>query len=226
MQIKNVNRKDILKFILHGCKDDQGKKAKNISISTLAKAISKRVGFGVEVANELARYLIESPDENGKVMKQDDHDNACKLLRKDLQAKLLSKVPDYSLYNGVAITSLLNRLQQIFESKCIEIETDLEDKDMEDKGVLKLSEIYHVMKLNQIMVGTFDDEIKEFIQYLAMRHSKSLDEVDYKKLINAFGEEFNIVDDEQSIWATKDAKGNLVLNYEPSSEEGELDSET
>ena len=81
------------------------------------------------------------------------------------------------------------------------------------------------MKVIGIMVGNFDPEVKDFIYFLAMRHSKSLDEVRYPDLLKAFGEDFNFIDDKKSRWADLNDEGEIQQPFEPSSEEDEMESE-
>lgn len=75
------------------------------------------------------------------------------------------------------------------------------------------------MRLIGLSPKNFDLEVTEFIEYLAMRHAKSLEEVPYKDLLKCFEEDYNFIDDKKSIW---EKDGNA---YEPSSDEGELESE-
>jgi hypothetical protein len=69
MQIKSVKKGDILKYILHGIKDPEtDKKVNKVSIDTLQKQFVKRIGLGEEIAENLAKYLIEQPNEDGKIL--------------------------------------------------------------------------------------------------------------------------------------------------------------
>ena len=113
----------------------------------------------------------------------------------------------------------------MFEETRIELETELDDQDYEDTGFAALSEIYKSMKILGIMTGTFDDDIKDFIQFLAMRHSKSLEEVKFAKFLEPFNEDYNYLEDTKSIWADLDDNGDDIPAYEPSSEEDEMESE-
>lgn len=68
LQIKGVKRGDALQFLLSGARDDDGKKLKQISIETLANKIDERIGFyDTDVSQKMARFLIEEPDEDGRV---------------------------------------------------------------------------------------------------------------------------------------------------------------
>lgn len=45
---------------------------------------------------------------------------------------------------------------------------------------------------------SFEDDIKDFILFLAMRHSKSLEEINFKKFLNCLKEDYSLIDDEKS----------------------------
>lgn len=54
-----------------------------------------------------------------------------------------------------------------------------------------------------------------------MRHSKSLDAINYKKLVNCLRDDYVLLEDERAIWLRDESQ----IGYEPSDYEGELDSE-
>lgn len=66
LQIKKIKYGDMLKFLLHGIKDS-GKKIKKVSIECLKDALVKKVGLSEDVSLKLARYLVEVPNEEGKI---------------------------------------------------------------------------------------------------------------------------------------------------------------
>lgn len=86
---------------------------------------------------------------------------------------------------------MLHRIQDLLEKDKVEFETELDHQDKKDTGTASLEDIFQSMKIIGIMVSTFDPEIKEFIQFLAMRHSKSLEEVNYTELVKAFSRDFD-----------------------------------
>lgn len=98
------------------------------------------------------------------------------------------------------ITNLLNRVQNIFEEHRVELESELEDRDDEDRGTCSFEELFKAMKICGILTGNFDDDIMEFIQFLAMRHSKSLNEIKYAEFIRALNDEFSLLEDKVSRW--------------------------
>lgn len=66
----------------------------------------------------------------------------------------------------------------------------------------------------------FDEEVISFIEFIAMKHATSLDQVPYKHFLKAFTEDYEFLQDKKSIWE-KDGD----FDFEPSSDEGELESE-
>ena len=96
LQIKNIKRGDALKFILHGLQNPEtNKKAKVISIESLKKQFKSKIGFDEETSLKLSKFLIEKANEDGKIeslegkdFKEQTHEQACKIVRKDLHEKL------------------------------------------------------------------------------------------------------------------------------------------
>ena len=54
----------------------------------------------------------------------------------------MDNLPNYQLYNGLTITSLLSRIQSLFEEHRIQLEEEIESQDYDDLGTVDLSEIY------------------------------------------------------------------------------------
>lgn len=127
------------------------------------------------------------------------HEQAVSIRRKDLQGKLLSNVKEYMLHNGLAITSLLTRICGIFEDYRTDLAQELEDQDYDDEGIAPMQEIIKSMKLVGLYPDSFDEEIQDFLHFLAMRHAKSLNEVHYKDFMKAFEEDYSLIED-KSIW--------------------------
>ena len=224
--IKGVKRGDALQYILSGARDEDGKKLKIISVEKLAAQIDERIGFyDTDVSVKMARFLIEVPEEDGRVRSLDNaefkgqrHEQACKMRRKDLSVKFLGNLKEYMLMNGIAITSLLSRISTMFEETREELLEDLRDQDEEDEGHVPRDIVFKSIK----MMGLHpDEELTDFLLFLAMRHSKSLDEINYAKLCEAMHEDFNLIDDERPIWLKEDEP----LSYTPSEDEGELESD-
>ena len=54
--------------MLHGVRDESGKKVKAVSVKVLSDQLKARIGFEAEHCLLLARFLIEQPGEEGKVV--------------------------------------------------------------------------------------------------------------------------------------------------------------
>ena len=158
--------------------------------------------------------MDESARDGGKT-----HAQAVSVRRKDLQEKLLFHVSEYTLFNGLAITSMLSRVQGMFEDYVTDLAQDLEDQDYDDEETAPYEEIIKCIKIAGLHYDSFDEDIQDFIKFLAMRHSKSIGEIAYKDFLKAFEEDYSMIDDKKSIWDTGEAE------YEASDDEGELESD-
>lgn len=63
------------------------------------------------------------------------------------------------------------------------------------------------------------------MQFLGMRHSESLEKIDYKEFVKVFEDDFNLIDGKKSRWINFTEDGEEEPQYNASSDEGELDSE-
>lgn len=99
------------------------------------------------------------------------HAQAVWARRKDLQGKLLSSMGNYSLYNGLAVTSMLSRLQSLFEDHRTELLTELEDADYDEAGTAPVEDIWKAMKLVGLYPDSWDEELREFLVFMMMRPS-------------------------------------------------------
>ena len=209
LQIKAIKKGDVLKYILHGVRDSEtSKKRKVISVKTLSEQIQDKIGFDDTASLKIARFLIEKPNDEGKIEQKGseaNHYEKTTIVRKQLSEKLLNHIEDYVLYNGMALTSLLTRIQGMFEEQRIELEEELVDRDYEDAGTASMEEIFETMGLIGLQPKSFDQEVTDFIEFMAMRHAKSLSEVPYKDLVKCFDEDYNLIEDKKSIWEHKDA---------------------
>ena len=86
----------------------------------------------------MARFLIENADDEGKV----EFSDKAKARRKEIHLKFMEHLPNFNLYNGLTITSLLSRIQSLFEEHRIALEEEIESQDYDDLGTVDLAEIY------------------------------------------------------------------------------------
>ena len=85
--------------------------------------------------------------------------------------------------------------------------------------------MHRSMALLRLDPEQLDPELIDFMNFLAMRHSKSLDEIVYKDFVKALDNDYSYIDDKKSIWLTPSPGEENQLPYDPSSDEGELESE-
>jgi hypothetical protein len=54
---------------LHGLRDPEtSKKIKKITLETLEKQLIDKIGFSKDVSSQIAKFLVETPNEDGKVL--------------------------------------------------------------------------------------------------------------------------------------------------------------
>ena len=68
-----------------------------------------------------------------------------------------------------------------------------------------MPDIFKAMKLLGVFVDQWDPELRDFLDFLAMRHSKSLEEVAYKELVKVFDEDYSFIDHKRTEWLDADA---------------------
>ena len=62
----------------------------------------------------------------------------------------MAQIPQYIIFNGIAITTLLSRLQGLFEDYqdgIAELKGEYEDADYDEEGVLGFDEIIKCLKI-------------------------------------------------------------------------------
>ena len=62
----------------------------------------------------------------------------------------------------------------MFEDIKTDLLQELEDNDYDDVGVLPMEDIYKNIKILGLHPNSFDEEIRDFMIFMAMRPSKSL----------------------------------------------------
>jgi hypothetical protein len=54
---------------LHGLRDPEtSKKIKKVTLETLEKQLTDKIGFTKDVSSKFAKFLVETPNEDGKVL--------------------------------------------------------------------------------------------------------------------------------------------------------------
>jgi hypothetical protein len=106
----------------------------------------------------------------------------------------------------------------MFESAKDELRQDLEDQDYDDEGTTSMEEIWKSIQLCGLYHKNFDEDVRDFLLFLAMRHSKSLSEVNFKRFMKVFEEDYNLLEDGPSRWESSEP-------YAPSEDGDELESD-
>jgi hypothetical protein len=70
------------------------------------------------------------------------------------------------------------------------------------------------MKLVGLYPDSMDEDLREFIIFMAMRPSKSLKAVAYKDLCKMFDEDYSYIEDKKSIWENLGEDGEIAAPYE------------
>ena len=53
--------------MLHGLRNEEGKKDKKVFLNALINQFQEVIGFSTRVSEQMARFLVEVPNEDGKV---------------------------------------------------------------------------------------------------------------------------------------------------------------
>ena len=157
----------------------------DVTTEDLSGVLATRFPFNRTQCNKLARYLVE-PHSSEVELKNHS------IERQEFIQRLRSEIPQYGLFNGLAITSMLGRLLQIVSDRdtIAELNEDLNLEDEDATGEIKWSVIQKVWKINQI--PELDDEMSEFLQFLGMRNSEGSDKIYIQKFIDIFSEDYLI----------------------------------
>ena len=97
-------------------------------------------------------------------------------------------VPEYSLLNGLQVSSMLGHLASMVDGKHEAMLEDLNLEDDDSVGVLSFDRIMRYW--NYSGYPKLDDELIEFLELMAVHTSNSLSEVDFKAFCRVFDPEF------------------------------------
>ncbi len=94
------------------------------------------------------------------------------------------------MYNGLAMTSLLNRLTSILEDYKNDLIDKLKDADDEGTGEVSLSVFLDILR--DVGAPSLDSEMLDFLIYLIFRQSDSLTQLNYYAFLEIFDEDYLI----------------------------------
>lgn len=147
LMIKKVPRTHMVKYLLMGenLERDANKNDEEvIPTKTLATIFERKFNLGGTKATKLARFFVEGPPKsaNDEVIEEKEH----RTDRETLVKRLREHLPDYMLYNTIAVDSMLSRLQGIASSKASELLDDFNLEDEDSNGFLSFDQIQKVWK--------------------------------------------------------------------------------
>lgn len=190
--IKKVPMSHMVKYLLQGEKveknDENGEE--EIDTKTLAQIFERKFNFESRKATKMARFFIEGPpqakDDSNVESKNHVADREILILR------FKQFVSNYMLYNTLALDSMLSRIQGIMDGKKSDFIDDLNLEDEDSNGFLSFEHIQKVWKYSGH--PSLDEELTEFLEFLALRCSSSLKKVNYEDFCEVFDDSFAIGD--------------------------------
>ncbi|CDW75229.1 UNKNOWN [Stylonychia lemnae] len=186
LQIKKVKRQNAFKYVMNSLKDEKGKRIKIVSLKQLQNQFYLRMKFDNNESLLLARYIMEQPNQNGQVA----FNIQAQVPRSYLKKKFEEIVPNYIIYNGLAISSMLNRITTILDDYKSSIEDYLNDKDESESGEVHLKTF--ILSLKESNSPNLDDDIKDLLFYILLRQSTSLTKINYYAFLEIFDEDYLI----------------------------------
>lgn len=138
----------------------------------------------------MARFFVEglAEGDQDKELEEKDHTSD----RESLIKRFKTHIGDYMLYNTLALDSMLSRLQGIMSGKSAEFLDDLNLDDEDSNGYLPFEQLQKVWKYGGL--PTLDEELTEFLEFLALRASPSLKKVNYEEFCKVFDDGFTLED--------------------------------
>ena len=212
--IKKVPKTHMVSYVLKGEKvtrsDETGEEV--ISTRALAQIFERKFNFGSKKATKVARFFVEGPPDDNLGDQIADKEHSAD--RETLIMRFKAHVGDYMLYNSLALESMLSRLQGIMGAKKDDFLEDLNMDDEDSNSYLPFEQIQKVWKLSGL--PNLDEELTEFMEFLALRCSSSLKRVKYEELCQIFNEDFSLGsdcqhDDETPFNAADDDEDDQVL---------------
>lgn len=138
----------------------------------------------------MARFFIEGPpegDDDAEIAEQEHTSDRLSLI-----TRLNTHVSPYMLYNSLALESMLSRLQGIMSGKAADFLDDLNLDDEDSNGYLPFEQIQKVWKYSGL--PSLDEELTEFLEFLALRSSPSLKKVNQEEFCKVFDDGFTLED--------------------------------
>lgn len=137
--IKKVPRTHMAKYVLKGeqlaLNEETGEEI--ITCKNLQTIFERKFNFSNSKATKMARFFVEGVGEKDEMIEEKEHSTD----RENLIERLKAHVPNYMLYNSLALESMLSRLEGIMSGKAGEFLEDLNLDDEDSNGYLPLEQI-------------------------------------------------------------------------------------
>ena len=158
--IKKIPYTHMVRYLLAGislAKDSRGEDI--LTAQDLNPVLTEKFKFSESKAKKLAEFLTDS----GPVS------------RRQLILRIQEHVNDYKLITGMQLAYMIGQLANMADGKQEDIFDDLNLEDEDNIGVLTFDQIMRYWKYSGLPV--LNEEMIEFLQYMAMRFSRSLNKV-------------------------------------------------
>ena len=112
LMIKKVPRTHMVKHLLKGeiLDQDENSGLEQLSTKTLMTIFERKFNFSNGKATKMARFFIEGPPPSDSPEDAEIEEKDHKVDRETLINRFKEHVPDYMLYNSLALESMLSRL--------------------------------------------------------------------------------------------------------------------
>ena len=174
-----------------------------INRKDLGHIFERLFSFSSKRATKIARYLTEKRVESDQIVPSEQHFTS----KANLIEDLLDLIPEYSLYNGFVITGMLSRLQSILEDKTEDFLDDLNLEDEDSENYLPIDKIMRVWRVSGL--PTLDEDLAEFVNYMALRDSHTLKRVNYREFCKIFNSDYLLgpcIHDDETPFEAKEGK--------------------
>lgn len=166
LQIKRVKKEHAFKYLMSGLsKAKDGSKEKKVKLAQIQQQLQSKFKLKSKDCLSVARYLVEEDDskKKGRVVFNDQRE----VKRSALKIKFRKHIGDYGLYNGLALTSYLNRLTRVLEDSKEQIEELIKETDEDDLGELSHKEFEQVLRTSD--APDLDTDLKDFLYFIILR---------------------------------------------------------
>ena len=138
LMIKKVPYTHVAKYFLDkvDLQINEETELETLSTKQLASVFETKFNFGGTKAHKIARFIVEGPATSEEDAEIEERDHSVD--KETFIKRLRSHITQYNLLNGLAITSMLTRLQGIIDTKTKDFAEDLNLDDEDSNGYLPI----------------------------------------------------------------------------------------